>query len=79
MPLDQVTTKHFKHRRLKPFITSLDEFCATEGEDKTDVLFALSKTQLKDSNDPRWKDVDMLWRGSSDVLSPEQCLALRVS
>jgi len=42
-------------------------------------LFALLKTQLKDSNDPRWKDVDMLWRGSSDVLSPEQCLALRVS
>lgn len=35
MPLDQVTTMHCKHRR--PIITSLDEFCATEGQDKTDV------------------------------------------
>jgi hypothetical protein len=53
--------------------------CAAEGEDKTDVLFSLLKNHLEDSNDPCWKDIDMLWRGSTDVMSVEQCLALRVS
>lgn len=57
----------------------MNEFCAAEGEDKTDVLFSLLKKHLKDSNDPRWKDIYMLWRGSPDAMSVEQCLALGVS
>lgn len=48
-------------------------------ENTADVLFSLLKHHLKDSNDPRWKDIDMLWRGSKDAMSVEQCLSLRVS
>ena len=78
LPLHSVSAKHTRHRRLKPIISQVNEFCNAQEENKSDVLFFMLKDHLKEINDPRWKQVESLWLGNNSTLSPEQCLALRV-
>lgn len=78
LPLYSVSAKHTRHKRLKPIISRVNEFCQMQDENKSDVLFFMLKDHLKDINDPRWKQIENLWLGNDNTLSPEQCLAIRV-
>lgn len=79
LPLYSVSAKHTRHKRLKPIISQVNEFCSTADENKTDALFFMLKDHLRDVNDPRWK-LENLWMNENcnSSLSPEQCLAIRV-
>lgn len=78
LPLHSVSAKHTRHKRLKTIISQVNEFCQMQDENKSDVLFFMLKDHLKDINDPRWKQIENLWLGNDNILSPEQCLAIRV-
>ena len=42
-PVRDVSAKHVKHRRLKPVYDFLNDFCATNHEEKTEMLFFRTK------------------------------------
>ena len=55
LPLHSVSAKHTRHRRLKPIISQVNEFCNEQEGNVCDVLFFMLKDHLKEINDPSWK------------------------
>ena len=66
-PIRDVYGKHVKHRRLKPVYDFLNDFCATNQEEKTEMLFFLLKDDPKDKNDQRYKDIERVWGSTGAV------------
>jgi hypothetical protein len=81
IPLAEADKQYVKKKRLKPIITSIDNFCDTFFESKLDVLFFLLNSELRKIGQSKKTDVVYsLWQKEnvSGTLSPKECLALRV-
>ena len=78
VPLFSASRKYVKQKRVSSLLKTTDEFCKSHKEDKTDVLFFMLRQNLEDKKDNRANEVDNLWRGKTAMLTPEQCLALRI-
>nr|AJO68011.1 RAG1L [Branchiostoma belcheri] len=78
--LYDVTRHHVKHKRLKPLIEHIDEYCNEKDENKGDVLFFLLRSHLYDTgNRSMAEQIDTLWHGESlSCMTPEECLGMRL-
>ena len=77
-PICNCKKKYLRHKRLKPVIDFITEFCESKGENKSDVLFFTLYDCLKGSDDSRANDVMNIWSDKHSKLNAHQCLAIRV-
>lgn len=79
MPIYDCKAKYVKQKRLKQIENSMEEFCSSKKEDKTDVLFFMLIHHLKSINDNRHEQINDIWGGGGfRKLTSHECLAIRI-
>ncbi|KAK3089575.1 hypothetical protein FSP39_004762 [Pinctada imbricata] len=79
MPIYDCKAKYVKQKRLKEVESSVEQFCSSKNEDKTDVLFFMLIHHLKSQNDNRFEQINDVWMGGGvRKLTSHECLAIRI-